>query len=398
MFSRPDRGEQISANCRLSDNRKNWPRDHPSGRSHSAVAEGLMSGRRGAPDGAGVGRSYEELYVRYTPAARGLALSMVPPDVADDIVAEAFARVLAAIRAGGGPDHAFRPYLLAAVRNLANDWIAARRRVTVIGDLDEEADDRSAPLISGFSGDAATEAETRAEARLIVRAFSRLPKRWRAVLWQLEVEGKAPAEVAPVFGLSGNGVSALAMRAREGLRQAYLQEHIGTNIPASCRAYAEDLGAGTRGRLSPRRQAAMQDHLGHCPACQDLFAELSELNRKLGTILAPIALAGTSAVLHGGRHGLLRAGLSAHWRAVRWHPVTAAAGAAASVAVAGGMLFAVNITPLPGAPSHVAAQPAGPATNSGSSADHHADSRRGGGGGGSGGGAGAGAAGGTLTG
>lgn len=162
-----------------------------------------MSGRRDTPDGAGVGRSYGELYVEYAPAARGLALSMVPPDVADDIVAEAFARVLAAIRAGGGPDQAFRPYLLAAVRNLANDWIAARRRVTVIGDLDEEAGDRSAPLISGFSGDAATEAEARAEARLIVRAFSRLPKRWRAVLWQLEVEGKAPAEVAPVFGLPG---------------------------------------------------------------------------------------------------------------------------------------------------------------------------------------------------
>src|SRR6266566_248545 len=91
----------------------------------------------------------------------------------------------------------------------------------------------------------------------------------------------------------------------------------------------------------------MQDHLGHCPACRDLFTELSELNRKLGTILAPIALAGTSAVLHGGRHALLRAGVFAHWRAMRWHPVTAAAGAAASVAVAGGMLFAVNITPLP---------------------------------------------------
>src|SRR5690348_6799243 len=344
-----------------------------------------------APDGAWSGRSYEELYVEYAPAARGLALSMVPPDVADDIVAEAFARVLAAIRAGGGPDHAFRPYLLAAVRNLANDWIAARRRVTVIGDMDDELGDRSAPLTSGFSRDAASEAEARAEARLIVRAFSRLPERWRTVLWHLEVEGKTPADVAPMFGLSGNGVSALAMRAREGLRQAYLQEHIGTNIPASCSAYAEDLGAGARGRLSPRRQAAMQDHLGQCPGCQDLFTELSELNHKLGTILAPIALAGTSAVLHGGRHALLRAGLSAHWRAMRWHPVTAAAGAAASVAVAGGMLFAVNITPLPGAPSHVAVQPADPATNSGTSADHHADGRRGGGGG-------SGSAGGTLTG
>ena len=65
--------------------------------------------RDNAPDGTGSGRSYEELYVEYAPAARGLALSMVPPDVADDIVAEAFARVLAAIRAGGGPNYASAP-------------------------------------------------------------------------------------------------------------------------------------------------------------------------------------------------------------------------------------------------------------------------------------------------
>jgi DNA-directed RNA polymerase specialized sigma24 family protein len=63
-------------------------------------------------DGSPGVRSYEELYVEHTPAARRLALSMVSPDVADDIVAEAFARVLAAIRSGGGPSQTFRGYLL----------------------------------------------------------------------------------------------------------------------------------------------------------------------------------------------------------------------------------------------------------------------------------------------
>jgi RNA polymerase sigma factor (sigma-70 family) len=77
-------------------------------------------------------RSYEELYVEHAPAARRLALSMVPPDVADDVVAEAFARVLAVIREGGGPSHAFRGYLLTAVRNVAHDWQRARRRLTVV--------------------------------------------------------------------------------------------------------------------------------------------------------------------------------------------------------------------------------------------------------------------------
>src|SRR6478672_5924724 len=129
-----------------------------------------MSERRKTPDGAGIGRSYGELYVEYAPAARRLALSMVPPDAADDIVAEAFARVLAAIRRGGGPDHAFRGYLLAAVRNAANDWIAARRRVTVMGDVDEEAGAWPAGPAAGFSSGAEAQAEARAEARLIIRA------------------------------------------------------------------------------------------------------------------------------------------------------------------------------------------------------------------------------------
>src|SRR2546421_11197766 len=185
MFSRHDRGDRYPQNAAYSTTcavcsarRQEGLMSGRAVRRHRRPGHSSLRARQDAPDGADSGRSYEELYVRYTPAARGLALSMVPPDVADDIVAEAFARVLAAIRAGGGPDHAFRPYLLAAVRNLANDWIAARRRGTVIGDLGDEPDDRSAPLTSGFSRDAATEAEDRAEARLILRAFSRLPERW----------------------------------------------------------------------------------------------------------------------------------------------------------------------------------------------------------------------------
>ena len=90
---------------------------------------------------AGEVRSYEDLYVEHAPNARRLALSIVPADVADDIVAEAFARVLAAIRAGGGPDHAFRAYLLTAVRHLAHDWQQARRRLTVVADMDAQLED-----------------------------------------------------------------------------------------------------------------------------------------------------------------------------------------------------------------------------------------------------------------
>lgn len=358
-----------------------YPHDH-----------GLDGEPAAAPLGADGAKSYEELYVEHAPAARRLALSLVPADVADDIVAEAFARVLAAIRAGGGPSRTFQGYLLTAVRNAASDWLRAKRRLTVVGDMDVgdlhvAAGDPAAGrgrVNPGIGSAAETQAAARDEARLVARAFGRLPARWRAVLWQLEVEGKAPAAVAPMFGLSANGVSALAMRAREGLRQAYLEEHVGTNIPLACRTYAGEFGAGARGRLSQRRRAAMQEHLGHCPACQNLFTELTELNSRLGAILTPAALAAATAGMRSGRRAMMiRTGLNGSWRNWRPHPVTAAVGAAAGVAVAGGMLFAVNVTPITSSPSHVTVQAAVPAAaTSGPTARRHAPSRGGAGGGG----------------
>ena len=257
------------------------------------------------PVGDAAGRSYEDLYVEHAPVARAVALSMVPRDVADDIVAEAFTRVLGAIRAGGGPGVAFRAYLLTAVRNTANDWLRASRRTTAVGDVEQDLDDRVPEENLGLarlSRGPEAEAEARVEAQLVAKAFAKLPERWQAVLWQLEVETKAPAAVAPAFGLSANGVSALAVRAREGLRQAYLAEHVGANIPEACRAYAEALSADTRGRLSRRRQAAVHDHLDQCASCHSLAGELTELNGRLGAILAPAALA---AALAGRGHDLL---------------------------------------------------------------------------------------------
>ena len=57
------------------------------------------------------------------------------------------------------------------------------------------------------------------------RAFQSLPERWQLVLWHLEVEGQKPADIAPLLGISANSVSALAYRAREGLRQAFVSMH-----------------------------------------------------------------------------------------------------------------------------------------------------------------------------
>ena len=293
------------------------------------------------------------------------------------MAAGAFAAAVRAAVGQDSPEGGLSEAKRVGLRRRALDWLRARKRVTAVGDLDVDVEPPEAVADRGYVSPwidrpADAHAEAHDEDRLITAAFAKLPSRWREVLWQLEVEGKTPAAVAPMFGLSANGVSALAVRAREGLRQAYLQQHVGANMQDACRSYAAEFGAGARGKLSNRRRAAMQEHLGQCSRCHDLFSELTELNSRLGSILTPAALAAAGAALRHGRHGAVaRTALASHVKNWRWHPVTSAAGAAAGVVAAGGMLFAVNITPAPGAPAHSTVQASVPGSASSGGSQGH---------------------------
>ena len=200
----------------------------------------------GAPDDAelvaavrcGDLEAYGLLYRRHAGAARTQARQLVGsrPD-AEDLVAEAFAKVLDAIRAGGGPDQAFRAYLLTTVRNTLCD---RRRR-----DRPLEWTDDPGRYDVGLPWEDPAVAEL--EATLAARAFHRLPERWREVIWRTEVERAPRPEVASLFGLTPNGVAALAYRARERLRQAYLQEHVAAEGGWEHRPAVDRLGAGPIG-------------------------------------------------------------------------------------------------------------------------------------------------------
>ncbi|MBE9375146.1 sigma-70 family RNA polymerase sigma factor [Saccharopolyspora sp. HNM0983] len=166
---------------------------------------------------AGSGSAYAELYRRHVAAARGTARPLAPsPADAEDLVAEAFARILSLIRRGGGPDAALRPYLLVTVRNLAAAAGNRRRRLVLTADVDDES---SPQLWEPFEDVALAEFERSAAAA----AFRALPRRWRRVLWCVEVEGMPLPDVAQRFGISRNSAAALSYRARKGLREAYWQ-------------------------------------------------------------------------------------------------------------------------------------------------------------------------------
>jgi RNA polymerase sigma factor (sigma-70 family) len=217
--------------------------------------------------------AFAALYRRHLGPARGLArqLASCPADT-DDLVAEAFTRVFVLLRRGDGPDTAFRAYLLTALRHVHYDRIRQARRVELSDDMTRH--DPAVPW-----RDAAIE---ELESRLVARALTRLPARWRTVLWLVEVERQSPAEVAPLLGLTPNGLAALAYRAREGLRRAYVQEHLGLGTDAGVAAGASgqhdatlaQIGAWARGGLSSRRRSRVDAHLMICPTCRKLAAEV----------------------------------------------------------------------------------------------------------------------------
>ncbi|WP_020662550.1 sigma-70 family RNA polymerase sigma factor [Amycolatopsis benzoatilytica] len=240
---------------------------------------------------AGKIASYGPLYERHSGAAHNLARQLArSSSEADDLVSEAFSKVLDTLRGGKGPDSAFRAYLLTALRHTAYDKTRRDRRI----DLNEDMSD-----VGGAAGEALTvpfsdTAVAGLERTMAAKAFARLPERWQAVLWHTEIEQQSPAEVAPLLGLTANGVSALAYRAREGLRQAYLQVHLQENSADRCRATAERLGAWTRDGLSKRERAQVESHLDECDNCRTLAAELADVNGGLRAIIAPIVLGGAA--------------------------------------------------------------------------------------------------------
>ena len=175
------------------------------------------------------------------------------------------------------------------------------------------------------------------ESGAAAKAFASLPERWQLVLWHLEVEGQKPADVAPLLGMSPNSVSALAYRAREGLRQAFLTMHLSDISETDCRWVNEHLGAYVRNGLAKRESTKVRAHLDDCRRCTAMYLELTEVNSNLRGIIAPLLL-GAAAAGYLASSGSVAGGLgiTALFGRVR-DTVTANAGVATAGAVAAGV-------------------------------------------------------------
>src|SRR5204862_514218 len=103
-------------------------------------------------------------------------------------------------------------------------------------------------------------------------------------------ERQPAAEVGPLLGLAPNAVAALAYRAREGLRQAYLQAHLQLPPPDACRETITKLGAYVRDGLSARDRRKVDEHLKQCERCTAVPAAPTTAARRA----TPISAAATA--------------------------------------------------------------------------------------------------------
>jgi RNA polymerase sigma factor (sigma-70 family) len=314
------------------------PAEHPGGGTPEGTGGGSV-GTAGSGHGvfsdaelvalvrAGRDSAYAELYRRHADSVRRYARTCCRDAyTAEDLTAEIFARTLQAIRGGGGPESAVRAYLLTVVRRVAASWGSTAKREQLVEDFavfavtaaDSSAGDDSA----GLGADVWAMRE--AERSLAIRAFRTLPERWQTVLWHTAVEEESPSAVAPLLGLTPNATAVLAHRAREGLRQAYLQAHVSSSLTAEgeCARYADRLGAHTRGGLRLRADRELSRHLKECTRCSAASLELADLNSALKGLL-PAAYIGWFAAAYAAKAaGAVMAG--------------AAGGAAAAASGSGG--------------------------------------------------------------
>lgn len=226
----------------------------------------------------GQSMAYAELWRRYASSGRAAARSFTTSYDPDDLVSEAFVRILRSIRNGGGPTTAFRAYLVTTIRNVAISWHRAKT-----ADSLEDADLLPDPTTE----DAAV--MTTIDKGLVAEAFSALPERWQQVLWYSEMEGLKPRQIAPLLEMTANSVSALAVRAREGLRNAWIQAHVGkADVSPEHAQTIGNLGAYTRGKLGKRETAAVEKHLASCASCTLVASEANRVASVLPWALLPL--------------------------------------------------------------------------------------------------------------
>jgi RNA polymerase sigma factor (sigma-70 family) len=229
---------------------------------------------------AGDMEAFAELAERNEGPALAIAKGIVDPATAEDVVSDSIERLLVLLKRGEGPTYCVRPYFLQMVRNRAIDY--PRRTVEI-------------PVDTAESRPAVTPASDEPDSAVVRSAFESLPERWQAALWMGVVESRSHAEIGRELDVAEAAASQLLHRAREGLRQSYLDAQVGAE--EGCTQLSGLVGKYVRERCSRRDAHKVDAHLASCPACREAVAKSRQLNSRIGAVLAVGVLGGVGLEL-----------------------------------------------------------------------------------------------------
>lgn len=274
-------------------------------------------------------KQFSPLWGRHRHAGIVAARHLAPSLDAEDLVSEAYLRIFELVSKGRGPEGAFRPYLYQTIKTTAADRLRAPENTSA--ELDQLPDPREVGLWEDRAFDLNATA----------RAFASLPERWQSALWYTEVEGLPPRQVAPKLDISANAVSALVLRAREGLQSAWVEAHLSMRTTEQqCRSTLRRLQRYQRDKLTARASREVEAHLSHCSNCSAAAIELSALNQRLALTLSAVVF-GTAASPWLTQLGILGVGATraaGTGASAAMATTTAAASSAATILVAASTL------------------------------------------------------------
>ena len=257
-------------------------RNHVESASDDALLQRAKLGTEGSDE------AFAELWRRHSPAVIAATRAFTGFDP-DDIAQEAFERVLVQIRAGGGPDIAFRAYVLTTARNVAINKSKRKSSDEVTGVDDEIFEAR------GFA-----QPDTAAQVLgdgFTLQVFQSLPVRWQEVLWYRDVEDLPIHQICTYLDMTENATSALLKRAREGFKQSWIAANVAPELelPADCAWATERMAQFTRKRTNSQVTARIAAHLETCAHCQAVARESQQINSNLALSLLPAMLGGAGA-------------------------------------------------------------------------------------------------------
>lgn len=155
--------------------------------------------------------AFQQLVEGYVRRARAIAMRLMRnPEDADDLVQDAFLRVLQKIDSVD-PERPFGPWFFRVLVNTGLDTHRRRRTRQTEDETSEVASDDPDPA------ELTEQSEIR---RRFQEALNRLPPRQRAIVWSFEVDGMTTKEIAESLGVAEVTVRWHLHQGRRTLRTA----------------------------------------------------------------------------------------------------------------------------------------------------------------------------------